>query len=136
MAEIAGFILFPISHIELDSKPVLRAATQAHRALAELKGKAGQLPNPSLLVDTLILREAKVSSEIENIVTTQDELYKTEIFGRSKNLAAKEVHQYADALRFGYQAVRKESILRISLIEEIQEYPSEQPRPSAPPGTR
>ncbi len=51
---------------------VLKALTRAHRYLAELKGRAATIPNQGILIDTLSLQEAKASSEIENIVTTQD----------------------------------------------------------------
>src|SRR3954463_6819913 len=65
---------------ELETQPVLRAAARAHRHLAELKGRASSLPNQDILIDPLSLQEAKASSEIENIVTTQDELFQVSLF--------------------------------------------------------
>ena len=53
----------------------MRALAAANRALAELKGRAATIPNQGILIDTLALQEAKACSEIENIVTTQDELF-------------------------------------------------------------
>lgn len=61
--------------VELETLRVLKALSKANRALAELKGRAATIPNQGILIDTLALQEAKSSSEIENIVTTQDELF-------------------------------------------------------------
>src|SRR6266699_1263439 len=58
---------------ELETPRVLKAAS---RALAELKGRTHSIPNPTILLNTLALQEAKLSSEIENIFTTNDELYR------------------------------------------------------------
>ena len=54
---------------------MLKPTTRASRALAELKGRTHSIPNPTILLNTLALQEAKLSSEIENIFTTNDELY-------------------------------------------------------------
>ena len=67
----------PLS-VELETKPVLKKLAQAHRALAELKGVTGIIPNQTILISTLSLQEAKDSSAIENIITTHDELYKSD----------------------------------------------------------
>ncbi|MHA6264451.1 Fic/DOC family N-terminal domain-containing protein [Arenibacterium sp. CAU 1754] len=67
--------------------PVLKALAAANRALAELKGRAATIPNQGVLIDTLALQEAKASSEIENIVTTQDELFQVDLSRRGLNLA-------------------------------------------------
>lgn len=89
--------------VDLESIPVLKALAAAHRALAELKGRAGTIPNQTILIDTLVLQEAKASSEIENIVTTQDELFQADLFpGGPLSPAAKEVALYRDALKLGY----------------------------------
>ncbi|HEX5181746.1 MAG TPA: Fic family protein [Allosphingosinicella sp.] len=91
---------------ELETPSVLRAAARAHRRLAELKGRAGGIPNPAILIDTLSLQEAKASSEIENIVTTQDELFQISLFPENPaSPAAKEVALYRDALRVGHDAL-------------------------------
>ena len=64
--------------MELETKEILKQLSNASRALAELKGVAKTIPNENILLNTLVLQEAKDSSEIENIVTTQDDLYKTD----------------------------------------------------------
>jgi Fic family protein len=64
---------------DIESKPVLRKVATAHKALAELKGVLGSIPNEHILLETLTLREARQSSAIENIITTHDELFKSEL---------------------------------------------------------
>jgi Fic family protein len=87
----------------LESIEVLKALAAANRSLAELKGRAAAIPNQGILIDTLALQEAKASSEIENIVTTQDELFQAELFPEGpESPAAKEVALYRDALKFGF----------------------------------
>ncbi|MGQ0801131.1 MAG: Fic family protein [Pseudomarimonas sp.] len=87
----------------LETVPILKALAAANRALAELKGRAATIPNQGILIDTLTLQEAKASSEIENIVTTQDELFQAALFPEGlESAAAKEVALYRDALRLGY----------------------------------
>lgn len=89
--------------VDLETVPVLKALAAANRALAELKGRAATIPNQGILIDTLALQEAKASSEVENIVTTQDELFQADLFPEGpQSPAAKEVALYRDALRLGY----------------------------------
>jgi Fic family protein len=92
----------------VETVALLREAAQAHRFLAELKGRAAAIPNQGILIDTLSLQEAKASSEIENIVTTQDELFQTSLFpDRPGSPAAKEVARYVEALKCGYDGLRE-----------------------------
>jgi len=60
--------------VDLETKEILKKLASAHRYLAELKGKAATIPNENILINTLVLQEAKDSSAIENIITTHDEL--------------------------------------------------------------
>ena len=83
---------------KLETLPVLRACALAHRHLAELTGRAISVPNPAILIDTLTLQEAWASCEIENIVTTQDNLYRADQFPNSLlDPALREVAQYRSA---------------------------------------
>jgi Fic family protein len=92
---------------ELETRAILRAATDAHRRLAEVKGRAAAIPNQGILIDTLSLQEAKASSEIENIVTTQDELFQAVLLPEGAHSgAAKEVERYRDALKSGFESLR------------------------------
>lgn len=93
---------------DLETVPVLKALAAANRSLAELKGRAAAIPNQGILIDTLALQEAKASSEIENIVTTQDELFQAELFPEGpESPAAKEVALYRDALKFGFNRLQQ-----------------------------
>lgn len=92
----------------VETAPVLKALARAHRHLAELKGRAGMIPDQNILIDTLSLQEAKASSEIESIVTTQDELFQVNAFPESAGSpAAKEVARYRDALHHGFNEQHK-----------------------------
>jgi Fic family protein len=91
------------------------------RRLAELKGIAGSIPNQDILINTLGLQEAKDSSEIENIVTTHDELFKDDVLPEDvANPAAKEVLRYRQALRVGYEQVKSSGLLTANHLIEIQ----------------
>jgi len=115
-----GIKLLPLSH-DLETKQVLRKLVDAHRALAELKGVTKIIPNQSILINTLALQEAKDSSAIENIITTHDELYKSNAaVNQFASSAAKEVYNYALALHNGYQKVKKHNLLTNNYILEIQ----------------
>lgn len=106
---------------DLETKAILKRLASAHRFLAELKGKSATIPNENILINTLALQEAKDSSAIENIITTHDELYKTLLFEKLiANASAKEVSRYADALKQGFQLVRKEKLITQNLIIKIQ----------------
>jgi Fic family protein len=106
---------------DIETKPVLKKLARAHQALAELKGVAASMPNQSILVSTLSLQEAKDSSEIENIITTHDDLYRSDSISRHfVTLAAKEVHNYADALRAGFERVKQTQLLTCNDILTIQ----------------
>ena len=87
---------------------ILRAAAAAHRWLGELKGKAASIPNQGILIDTLSLQEARASSEIENIITTQDQLLQASLFPTAAgNADAKEVARYREALHAGFELLRE-----------------------------
>lgn len=105
-----------------ETPEILKQLVLSHRHLAELKGVAMSMPNQGILINTLVLQEAKDSSEIENIVTTHDELFR-EIthFGAGGGQAAKEVSRYAQALRVGFEAVRGSGLLSLGHILHIQE---------------
>jgi len=105
---------------ELETIPVLKALNRATRALADLKGQARTIPNPGILIDTLALQEAKASSEVENIVTTQDELFQADLFPEDPGSpAAKEVALYRDAVRLGFDRLRATDglVLNSTLID-------------------
>ena len=107
---------------DIETKAVLKQAAKAHRRLAELKGVALTIPNEQILISTLTLQEAKDSSAIENIITTHDEIFRAELYIENlRSPAAKEVQNYANALKKGFALVRKNKILTTSFILQIQE---------------
>ena len=65
--------------IDVETKAVLKQLARSNRALAELKGVAGTIPNENILISSLTLQEAKDSSSVENIITTQDDLYRADL---------------------------------------------------------
>jgi len=108
--------------IEIETKKILKSLPKAHAALAELKGIALSIPNQNILINTLGLQEAKDSSAIENIITTHDELYKSELNLKSKKkLEANEVQSYIVALKKGYSLVSERKMLTSNMILEIQQ---------------
>jgi len=76
--------------------------------------------NEGLLISTLSLQEAQSSSEIENIITTQDALYRQQLQPAEADPASKEVARYVDGLRAGLHAVRRTGLLTVNTILEIQ----------------
>jgi len=108
-------------NIELETKTILRQAIISNRELAKLKGYCSLLPNDSILLSSLILKEATASSEIENIITTQDELYKALITKNEiTDSQTKEVLNYRSALWLGFHEIEKNKILTVNTILKIQ----------------
>ncbi|MCG9890979.1 MAG: Fic family protein [Thermosynechococcaceae cyanobacterium MS004] len=105
---------------DLETKAVLKRAIAANRALAELKGVGDLIPNQTVLLSTLALQEAKLSSEIENIVTTNDELYRALADDdHHTDPQTKEVLHYNTALWFGVQSLMLGQPLATRLFEDI-----------------
>ncbi|MCK5400270.1 MAG: Fic family protein [Flavobacteriaceae bacterium] len=104
----------------LETTKVLRKTIDASRALAQLNGMLTNLPNPTLFLDTIHLQEAKASSEIENIITTNDDLYKAIVADiKFDNPATKEVIRYKEALWNGLQEIEKRPFITTNLCVEI-----------------
>jgi len=106
--------------VEVETRSVLKKAIDASRSLAELKGLGQIIPTQALLVDSLILQEAKASSEIENIITTNDALYKAFTASTSRiDPATKEVLRYREALWEGYRQLKKSPVMSTNLFIKI-----------------
>ena len=108
---------------DLETKVVLKQVNQANRKLAELKGVARTIPNEAILISTLTLQEARESSEVENIVTTHDDLYRADLALKQDVVSAstKEVLNYREAIVHGFSIVRKQMMLTNNTIKSIQE---------------
>ncbi len=105
-----------------ETPEMLRHLAKASRYLGELNGLCVSLPDPQLLINTIILQESKNSSAIENIVTTQDELYKAATEENTDNHAAKEVLNYREALYVGLNKMKgnKNLLLTNTMVEIVQ----------------
>lgn len=110
---------------ELETRAVLKQAISTNRILANLRGLAAQIPNQGVLINRIVLQEARLSSEIENIVTTNDELYRADADADGKTDAhTKEVLRYRQALNFGFKELTQRPLttnLFIDLVRIIKE---------------
>ncbi len=111
--------------MELETKAVLKQAIAANRVLANLRGLAAQIPNQGVLINSIVLQEARLSSEIENIVTTNDELYRADADADGKSDPhTKEVLRYRQALNFGFRQLKERPLstnLFIDIVRTIKQ---------------
>ena len=107
--------------VDFETRAILKALAEASRYLGELKGVSASIPNQRILISTLKLQESQDSSAIENIITTQDALYKYQLHPNDKDPITKEVHNYANALNEGFARVRQQHSISINSIIEIQQ---------------
>ena len=106
--------------VNVETTEVLRKTIEASRALAQLNGMLSNLPNPTLFLDTIHLKEAKASSEIENIITTNDDLFKALVADkRFDNPATKEVLSYKEALWNSLKIIEEKPFITTNLCVEI-----------------
>ncbi len=113
--------LTSVDPARFETPAVLKRLAAASRQLAEFKGVVASIPNQQILVSTLGIQEAKDSSEIENIVTTHDELFREESSPHETgNPRAKEVLRYRQALQAGLDLVRTTGVLTSNHIIRVQ----------------
>jgi Fic family protein len=113
--------LLPPFREKIETVKVLRQVVKSSVALAELKGLATTLPNPSILLNAVILKEARASSEIENVITTQDKLYQAlSAKGIEVDPATKEVLRYREATLYGFNFIKQKGFLSTNAIISIQ----------------
>lgn len=113
--------VLPPPREKIETIKVLRQLVKSSVALAELKGLAMTLPNPSILLNAVILKEARASSEIENVITTQDKLYQAlSANGIEPDPATKEVLRYREAALFGFNFIKQKGFLSMNAIISIQ----------------
>ena len=111
----------PPATVLYQDEDVVNKLMTASRRLAQLQGLASTLPNQSIFVNTIALREAKASSAIENIFTTDDELYRSLSYQEDDYLEgpAKEILHYREALWKGYQDVVTDKVLTLETIIDV-----------------
>lgn len=111
----------PPDREKVETIEILRQTNKATAALAELKGIAKTIPNQLMLINAVVLQEAKDSSEIENIITTQDELYKALVLKSKFSIETKEVVNYRKAIFKGFDLIKQQGFLRLNDIIFIQQ---------------
>ena len=109
-----------------ESREIIQLTIEARTALAELKGTCRTLPNPDIFLETISLQESKDSSEIENIVTTQDELFQADaLSGISSSWEgsgpAKEVLRYRLSMKMGMDKMNANGLITTNLLVSIQQ---------------
>ena len=112
---------FCIKDFNYKNEKILEQLNKSSRALAELKGYAKSLPNADILLNVITINEAKDSSEIENIVTTHDKIYKALTQNDYKEESAKEVVDYRNAIYKGFELVKKNNYINTNTLVQIQE---------------
>lgn len=107
---------------KVETIEILRQANKSTAAIAELKGIAKTIPNQAMLINAIVLQEAKDSSEIENIITTRDELYKALTVNKTHiSPATKEVVNYRKAIFHGFDLAKSQGFLKVNDIVSIQQ---------------
>ena len=112
--------LLPFNDYDLKTPRILEALNEASRSLAELKGFANSIPNQHILINAITINEAKDSSEIENIVTTHDSIYKVLTESGFKDESAKEVVDYRSAIWHGYEIIKEKGFISTNVLVELQ----------------
>ena len=111
---------------ELETKAILKQCIESRSALAELKQAAENLPNQTLLINVVPILEAQSSSEIENIVTTSDKLFRSSLLEQTPDPATKEAIHYRNALKAGCKEIKRKPISRRTaelVCSEIKDQP-------------
>lgn len=105
---------------DIETKKILLKTMKASRALGKLNGALSNLPNPNLFIDTIQIKEVKVSSEIENIITTNDDLFETLVSEKkNSNYAAKEILSYKSGLFLGLKEIEKRPFITTNLCVKL-----------------
>lgn len=107
--------------VDLETNAVLKKVISARASLAKLAGKEDQLPHEGILINSIVLQEARDSSEVENVFTTQDDLYQAGASGLAAGTpAAKEVHHYREALWSGYDSLSSRPVCTSTLVDIVR----------------
>ena len=106
--------------VNIETSKILKQLSDTSRALAELKGVAKAMPNQNVLINAIMINEAKSSSKIENIVTTHDEIYRAMVKQQDTSYAAKEVVDYRAAVWRGYELIKEKGMINTNIIIDVQ----------------
>ena len=114
--------LLPPNEKTENNPEILKKLVSASRALASVNIEISRLPNPLMLINTIAIQEAMSSTEIENIFTTEDELFKAISDSRKEELAdpaTREVLRYREALWTGYKSISDHGLINLETIVNI-----------------
>lgn len=106
--------------VNIETSKILKQLSDTSRALAELKGVAKAMPNQNVLINAIMINEAKSSSKIENIVTTHDEIYRAMVKQQNTSYAAKEVVDYRAAVWCGYELIKEKGMINTNIVIDVQ----------------
>lgn len=120
ISQINKLAKLPPKREKVEIIEILRQLSKSSNSLGELKGIAETIPNQEMLINAVVLQEAKDSSEIENIITTQDELYKALATNTKQPTQVKEVINYRSAIFSGFELILHQRFLKLKDIETIQ----------------
>ena len=121
---------------ELETRAVLKAAIGANAALAQLDQAAASIPNPAVLINSIPLLEAQASSEIENIVTTTDALFRHLDDDAGADPATRETLRYRTALRVGFERTVERGLTKATSVAVCSTITGREMDIRALPGTR
>lgn len=107
-------------NIDFNTVETLLLLSEANNSIGELKGTLNQLPNPEILLYAITLGESKASSEIENIITTYDEIFK-EKKKENQYQSAKEVLKYNNAINKGHKNIKEKGFISTNIIKDIHD---------------
>jgi hypothetical protein len=120
MFQINKLAKLPPKREKVETIEILRQLSKSTNSLCELKEIAKTIPNQEMLINAVAFQEAKDSSEIENIITTQDQLYKALATNSKQPTQVKEVINYRSAIFYGFQLIKEQGFLKLKDIETIQ----------------
>lgn len=122
--------------VDVETKRVLKATVAARAALAALDQAARSLPDPTVLINVIPLLEAQASTEIENIVTTRDELFRWSDDEEGTNdPGTREALRYRSALRAGFVSVSERPLSKATVIDVCSRIKNHEMRVRAGTGT-
>jgi len=104
---------------DVEDTEILKKLVTTSRALAAANSNVKRLPNPYMLINTIALQEAKTSTAIENIFTTEDDLYKAvsdTVKEEHANAGTKEVLRYREALWQGYELISGKDLMDMECV--------------------
>ncbi len=122
---------------ELETRDVLKSCVEARAALAELKELGATIPNQAVLINAIPILEAQASSEIENIVTTRDALFRhAQHLEEASDPATKEALRYRTALYLGYRSLGQRPLCTATAIDVCRTIKGRQLDVRTVPGTK